>query len=67
MFFKFHDSTINIIDSRYLIWDQNNNENYMIQVEEKVENKTKYFRLRLSYLNKVRELRVWAKRDLRET
>ena len=49
MFFKFHDSTINIIDSRYLIWDQNNNENYMIQVEEKVENKTKYFRLRPSY------------------
>lgn len=34
MFFEFHDSTINIIDSRYLIWNQNNNENYMIQVKE---------------------------------
>ena len=39
MFFEFHDSTINIIDSRYLIWNQNNNENYMMQVEEKVEKK----------------------------
>lgn len=34
MFFEFHDSTINIIDSRYLIWNQNNNENYMIQTND---------------------------------
>ena len=33
MFFEFNDKTINIIDSRYLIWDQKNNENYMIQVK----------------------------------
>ena len=33
MFFEFNDTTINIIDSRYLIWDHKNNENYMIQVK----------------------------------
>ena len=33
MFFEFNDEAINIIDSRYLIWDHKNNENYMIQVK----------------------------------
>ena len=32
MFFAFDDRTINIIDSRYLIWDHNNTQNYMMQV-----------------------------------
>ena len=34
MFFAFNDRTINIIDSRYLIWDHNNTQNYMMQVEK---------------------------------
>ena len=33
MFLEFNDETISIIDSRYLIWNQNNNENYMMQVK----------------------------------
>ena len=33
MFLEFNDETISIIDSRYLIWNQNNNENYMYQVK----------------------------------
>ena len=34
MFFAFDDRTINIIDSRYLIWNHNNTQNYMMQVTE---------------------------------
>ena len=34
MFLEFNDETISIIDSRYLIWNQNNNENYMMQVKQ---------------------------------
>ena len=34
MFFAFNDMTINIIDSRYLIWNHNNDQNYMMQVTE---------------------------------
>ena len=34
MFLEFNDETISIIDSRYLIWNQNNNENYMMQVRQ---------------------------------
>ena len=33
MFFEFNDKRINIIDSRYLVYDQNNTQNFMIQVE----------------------------------
>ena len=32
MFFEFNDKTVNIIDSQYLVYDNDNTQNYMIQV-----------------------------------